>query len=189
MPNDPIRWLQFSAKGIVDGLLYLTGEGVNFLYDNLESLAVRVFNQEQYHEESNGAFPGAARTTTSTSYTDWPSGGDVLTLNFTKRLDATYSDLIVEFRGSAYSSTVGGPVDWAVQVNGTDYFIARHFFNASVSAGNAAHLHVGGQTGRITGLAPGVYTVKLRVKVPAGPFTLNVDTNDTNFLNVREIQK
>lgn len=105
--------------------------------------------------------PSTLRSTSSTSYVDWPVT-DTCSATITKyRAD---TKLVIHANGSGYISAGAASVSLAVQVNGVDYPVAEHYIGS-------LNLNIGwsGVTS-VSGLAAGSYTVKVRAKVSANTF-------------------
>lgn len=152
----------------------------------LGSLIDRNFSEIERWLASTAAFPNkrvytvhptAVRSTSSTTYVDWPVG-QVLSATFSKRLASTR--LVITLLGAAYLTGATGDVDYAVRINGGADTVIRE------GAINTLSAHQD-QTGAIevTGLAAGNHTIVLRARVSAG--TLNVDTNDMIRLIIEEV--
>lgn len=120
---------------------------------------------------------GCTLSTTSASYVDITNA----TKSFTKIGSATDSDLIVTASLSGFSTVTGTDFRVGVNVDSTDYDLVKMAFNT-------ANTHTALPTGavRITGLAAGTYTVKLRAKRPAGTGTLTVDSGDSVSMVIHE---
>lgn len=113
---------------------------------------------------------GCTLSTTSASYVDIVNA----TKSFTKIGASADSDLIISGVGVSGFSTVG-TTEFAVgvNVNGVDRDVTKLNMNS-------ANVHTALPTGaiRITGLAAGTYTVKLRAKRNSGTGTLTIDAGD-----------
>lgn len=129
------------------------------------------------NEVSARAVPTGARSTSSTTYIDWPDT-EVLSVSFTKLYADT--DVIVEVAGSFYTGAGTPTVTFGAQINGTDYDAFRMAVNESLS-----HKPYTAITAQITGLAAGTYTVKLRAKTSAN--SISADTGDFNSMRVTEV--
>ncbi len=120
---------------------------------------------------------GCTLSTTSASYVDITNA----TKSFTKIGSAADSDLIVTASLSGYVTVTGTDFKVGVNVNSVDYDIIKLAFNT-------ANTHTALPTGavRITGLAAGTYTVKLRAQRPAGTGTLTMDSGDSVSMVIHE---
>lgn len=132
------------------------------------------------NDVSASAIVTGTRTTTSSTYVDWPAS-EVLSFSFTKRRSDTR--LIVEFSGTAYinSLTSAPNTQWAVRINGTDYEVARYVWDQAL-----AHKVISGITAPITSIPAGTYTITLRAKTSAQ--TLTVDTAGVGFGDVNSVR-
>ncbi len=128
-----------------------------------------------------GVIPSTGRSTTSTSYVDWPVT-DVASASFVKRHGAL-TKLEFLFLCTAYCNT-GTPVaTFGVKLTragtSTDYDLTKYAFNAA-----ADHRTIVGAT-TVKLLPAGLYTVTLRAKINTN--TLQVDGNDYQQLIVSEV--
>lgn len=124
--------------------------------------------------------PSPAWKSGSQTFTDWGASPPILT--FTKN-DGS-SILLVEFGCSFFVSdrSGGGAVEIAVRVGNTDYTGLATFVNEQNS-----HVWRGGVV-RVTGLAAGSHSIRLRMRVlPAyAALRLNADTFDAAFVRATE---
>lgn len=119
------------------------------------------------------------QSTGSTTYVNWPNPN--CTVSLTRA--APLSDVVVTLHGSAFTTVQGG-VDLAVNVNGTDHFLGRFFFNninthltfSYESVIPAASIPAGTWT----------FTVRTRMSPVGGTTSFNTDANDYYRLHVRE---
>lgn len=125
--------------------------------------------------------PSADRTTTSTTFVDWPAGDVFKTPNYTKRRLPTR--LIVTMFGSCYITGAAGGLEFAVRVDGagTDHVLKPSFIN-----GLSEHEDVAGAV-EIAGVAAGTHTFTLRARVLSATTTLHCDTNDSLRLIIEEV--
>ena len=136
-----------------------------------------IFSASEVNEESNRSSPAGGGTTTSATPVAWPSTAP-LTVTFTKLYDD--SRLIAYFGGTAYINSGTAVGTWGVTINGTNYDLAKFFFNVAL-----IHDGVSGVCAPISGVPAGTYVCDLTAKVTAN--TLTNDANDFNSLSVREV--
>ena len=122
--------------------------------------------------------PSGTKTTTSASYAD--IDGTAMDVTIVKRLANT--DILIDFRGSLYSTAASTIVTFGVAETGTDYDIHLKTFNVANS-----HVDIGSMT-RITGLAAGSHTFRLRWKRTSGAGTLTMDTTDRVYISAEEVR-
>ncbi len=120
---------------------------------------------------------GCSLTTTSATYVDITGA----TTTFTKLGGATESDMIIRVSLSLFVTSANTGVKIGVNVNSTDN-------DALIITINTANAHSTLPTGtvRITALAAGAYTVKLRALRNGGAGTLSIDTSDSVSMDIRE---
>lgn len=120
---------------------------------------------------------GCSLSTTSGTYVDVTSASK----SFAKIAAAADSDLIVQVSLACYATVAPTVVKIGVNVNGVDT-------DVSLMPINTANAHTALPTGaaRITGLAAGTYTVKVRALRVSGTGTVTIDTNDTVTMVIQE---
>lgn len=131
-----------------------------------------------YNEDVFVNLGGSSITvSTTTSYADITSASK----SWTKILGSSASDVIVTATLSGQSSATNTGVKIGVNINGTDTDVILFAF----SSANVHHTLPTGYA-RISGLAAGTYTVKLRAKRTSGTGTFTIDANDTVSFRVEE---
>lgn len=120
---------------------------------------------------------GCSLSTTSATYVDITGAST----SFTKLGGALESDMIVRVSMSLFVTVATTGIKIGVNVNGTDT-------DAAIITLNTANAHSTLPTGtvRITALAAGAYTVKLRALRSAGTGTLTIDGSDSVSMDIRE---
>ncbi len=121
--------------------------------------------------------PGAGKTTASTSYVD-VDGSTAQITDFTKRDDKSDLELLVACEAFVTGATA--IIDMAVRINGTDYDVARHSYQAL-----STYQHVGG-TVDVASLPAGTYDCRLRWKVSTGSSTATIDGGGQISFRVKE---
>lgn len=112
-----------------------------------------------------------------TNFVDVPGPID---LAFTKR--ATHTSLLLWGTMSHYSTVTTGLTAHAVLINGVDYSIGDFFFNS-----NSVHATIGLNNRIATGLAAGNYTARLRWRIVGGAMNINIDSNDSIGISIKEV--
>jgi len=160
-------------------LRYPLSSGTVNVSGDLQNLAtdVDVLFSSVANSDIFGSVGGCTLSTTSGTYVDIVNA----TKSFTKAGAAADSDLIVWASVSGFSTV--GTTEFAVgvNVNGVDRDLTKIIFNAANAHGTLPTGAV-----RITGLAAGTYTVKLRAKRNSGTGTLTIDAGDTVTFGMQE---
>ena len=120
---------------------------------------------------------GCTLTTTSATYVDIVNA----TTSYTKIGASSASDLIVEVSASGFSTGATTGFVIGVNINAVDTDVTFMLFSTA-----NAHTTLPTGRARITGLAAGAYTVKLRAKRNSGAGTLTVDNGDSVCFMVSE---
>lgn len=138
----------------------LTSTDMNtYIRDNQNYLYNRLENTSKYELDE-----GSDYTTTSTSFVD--VDGSNLALSLT----TTGGDVLVGFIGTVKHDTNNGAIFCNISVDGVDYFSNDGlFFNRNLDLGDYRTFSF---VVRITGLANGAHTFKLRWKTSTGTATL-----------------
>jgi hypothetical protein len=120
---------------------------------------------------------GCTLSTASATYVDITGASKA----FTKIGGSADSDLVVQVSLACYATVAPTVVKIGVSVNGSDS-------DATQMPINTANAHTALPTGavRITGLAAGTYTVKLRALRVSGTGTVTIDVNDTVMMEFQE---
>lgn len=119
----------------------------------------------------------AAKTTTSASYADHDATNSILA--FTKLQAST--DLLVEISATLFSTGANTHVKFGIYDGTTDHDVASLFINPATT-----HMPVSGFV-KISGLAAGSYTLKLRWLRSAGSGTLTTNADDRICIKAMEV--
>jgi hypothetical protein len=126
--------------------------------------------------------PTATRSTSSTSFVDWPVAEVFVTPNFIKR--RTPTRLVITLLGSGFLSTPpgGGALEFAVRVDGAgvDHILKPTFVN-----GLLEHEDITGAA-EISGVNAGTHNFTLRARVLNAATTMHADAQDSFRLLVEE---
>lgn len=148
---------------------------INALGAQVQGLSIRAANKDFLNSVG-----GCSLTTTSATYVDITGASKA----FNKYGGASDSDFLITVNLAMYSATNPSTVKIGVNINGSDYDVIIHSYNTANS-----HMPVPQGCVRITGLAAGVYTVKLRALRVSGTGTLNIDSNDNVLIICEEVAK
>ncbi len=121
--------------------------------------------------------PVGGTSITSTSFGNLPNSTGV---TFSKGYGAT--EVKLTLFGRCRTNTGGTQVALAVQINGVDYEVDRHYFDVA-----NIHQQLGGFVS-VSGLAAGTYTVRARWRKIGGGGNLTVDDFDHFSLEAREVR-
>lgn len=122
--------------------------------------------------------PSGTKTTTSSSYADVDGASMEVTID--KKLADT--DVLIDLRFSFYATAVPSRLVLGVSESGTDYEVHSRDINTANSHSEGSALR------KITGLAAGSHTFRLRWKRTSGSGTITMDTNDRVYLSAIEVQ-
>lgn len=120
--------------------------------------------------------PTASRTTSSTSFVDWPAG-EVLSANFEKLSADTR--LLISVVCGGWANGAAEVVFIGVNVDGTDHTIRKGVYQ------NAIHTDLVGEI-EVTGIAAGIIPLTLRMRGSLGN-QIVCDTNDQVYMVVEEV--
>lgn len=120
-------------------------------------------------------------TTTSATYVNLAGTGSTTSFSFTKISAATR--LLFRCSAGFYVTDGGTSIDFAVLVNGTDYFLTRLGDTVSANVNLTASGFV-----YVSGLAAGAYTIQGRWKRAGGVGTGGRNQNGTYALNCEEVR-
>jgi hypothetical protein len=118
-----------------------------------------------YHEDVATLVPATSWSTSSTTAVDW-NGSTPLQLDF-KKIDTNTNIIAVWFVGGYATAT--SQAKFGVRISGTDYGLTLPM--RFVTELNSYQYHGGGV--KITGITPATYTIKLRIMMDSGTYTVD----------------
>lgn len=122
--------------------------------------------------------PSGTLTTTSSSFTD--VDGANMEITITKRMADT--DILLDFRGSLYSTNASTAVEFALREGSTDHVCHYRYINQGNNWIECSSLL------RVTGLSAGSKTFRLRWRRVSGSGTLGTTTDGRFCLSAQEVQ-
>ena len=128
---------------------------------------------------SAAATTSGSDTTTSSSFANLAGTGSVTSFSFTKALTSTR--LIVRLEMGWQNATAVSDMSAGVNVNSTDYEVARQSLNTTTNIGYVAGFVI------ISGLTAGVYTVQGRWKRRSGSGTPTRSSTEWLAISCAEI--
>jgi hypothetical protein len=158
---------------LASGTVNVSGDLQNLATDVDAALAM-VGNREVFTSVG-----GCSLASSSGSYVDVTGASKA----FTKIASAAVSDVVVRVGLGGFATITGTVFKVGVNINGVDTDVMSMLFNT-------ANQHQGfpaGVSPRITGLAAGPYTVKLRALRVSGTGVITIDSNDTVSLDIEEV--